>query len=115
MLECAIKDKLVGNVNIPYFGRQTKIKWWYGINLADHGKDRISRWFADNPTFCNKCTDQTQFLMAKSQNQARIAAASTPDEIFKIAEEIKKTMANMSQVDTDSDNQDKIEEKRRQL
>ena len=57
------------------------------------------------PTLC-KSTDQSQFLMAKSQNQARIAAASTPEKLRKIAQEMEKTMTNMSQKDSESDNQD---------
>ena len=105
MLEYAIKDKMVGNVNIPYFGRQTKVKWWSGVNIADHGKDRVNRWFSENPTLC-KSIDQSQFLMAKSQNQARIAAASTPEELRKIAQDIEKTMTNMSQKDSRSETQD---------
>ena len=42
--------------------------------------------------------------MAKSQNQARIAAASTPEELRKIAQEMEKTMTNMSPKDSESDN-----------
>ena len=44
--------------------------------------------------------------MAKSQNQARIAAVSTPEERRKIAQEMEKTMTNMSQKDSESDYQD---------
>ncbi|KAK2639973.1 hypothetical protein Ddye_027768 [Dipteronia dyeriana] len=96
MLEYLIKDKLVGNVNVPYSGRQVKIKWWSGMNLANHGKDRISKWFAENPTLCTKASDQSSFLMAKSQNQARIVVANSPDELMRIVEEMKNTMASMS-------------------
>ena len=66
MLKYVIKDKLIENVNIPYFGRQTKIKWWSGMNITDYGKDRVAKWFTDNPILCNKSSDQSQFLMAKS-------------------------------------------------
>ena len=105
MLEYLIKDKMVGNVNVPYFGCQTKVKWWSGMNITDHGKNRVNKWFSENHTLC-KSTDQSQFLMAKSQNQARIAAASTPEELRKIAQEMEKTMTNMSQKDSESDYQD---------
>ena len=44
--------------------------------------------------------------MAKSQNQTRIAAASTPEELRKIAQEMEKTMNSMSQKDSESDYQD---------
>jgi len=83
MLEYAIKDKMVGNVNVPYFGRQTKVKWWSGMNITDHGKNRVNRWFLENSTLC-KSTDQSQFLMAKSQNQAIIAAAGTLEELRRV-------------------------------
>ena len=106
MLEYVIKDKLIGNVNIPYFGHQTKIKWWSGMNIANHGKDKGAKWFTNNPTLCNKSSDQSKFLMAKSKNQAKIAAASTSEELMKIAEEMKKTMISMSQKDLKSENQD---------
>ena len=84
MLEYMIKGKLIRNVDIPYFGRQAKIKWWSGMNIADHVKDRVAKWFVENPTLYNRSIDQSQFLMAKSQNQARIDATSTLEELMKI-------------------------------
>ncbi|KAK2637912.1 hypothetical protein Ddye_025707 [Dipteronia dyeriana] len=104
LLEYSIQDRLIGNVNVPYFGRQVKIKWWSGMNLANLGKDKVSKWLSDNPTFCNKATDQSSFLMANSQNQARIAAASSPGELMNIAEEMKNTMTSMSQAGSDNSN-----------
>ncbi|KAK0577425.1 hypothetical protein LWI29_032865 [Acer saccharum] len=73
MLDYKIQEQLIGNVNVPYFGRQTKIKWWSGMNMANHGKNR---------------------------------AAKTPEELLAIADEMRKTMAAISQKDSDSDNQD---------
>ncbi|KAK2645041.1 hypothetical protein Ddye_020236 [Dipteronia dyeriana] len=103
MLEYSIQEKLIGNVNVPYFGRQIKIKWWSGMNLANLGTDKVSKWLADNLTFCiTKANDQSSFLMAKSQNQARISAASSLDELMKIAEEMKNTMASISQAGSDN-------------
>ena len=106
MLDYKIQERLIGNVNVPYFGRQTKIKWWSGMNMADHGKSRVAKWFNENPSLCNANTDQSQFLMAKSQNQAKIAAARTPEELLAIADEMRKTMSAMSQKDSDSDDCD---------
>ena len=106
MLDYKIQEILIGNVNVPYFGRQTKIKWWSGMNMADHGKNRVAKWFNENPSFCNSSKDQSQFLMAKSQNQARIAAAKTPEELLAIADEMRKTMTAISQKDSDSEDHD---------
>ena len=44
--------------------------------------------------------------MAKSQNQARIAATKTPEELLAIADEMRKTMAAISQKDSDSEDHD---------
>ncbi|KAK2638890.1 hypothetical protein Ddye_026685 [Dipteronia dyeriana] len=107
MLEYAIQDKTIGNVNVPYFGRQAKIKWWSGMNLANLTKDKISKWFSDNPSYYNQATDntdQSSFLMAKSQNQARIAVTASPEELMKIDEEMNNSMASMSQVGSDKSN-----------
>ncbi|KAK2653469.1 hypothetical protein Ddye_013325 [Dipteronia dyeriana] len=107
MLEYAIQDKTIGNVNVPYFGRQVKIKWYSGMNLANLTKDKISKWFTDNPSYYNQATDatdQSNFLKAKSQNQARIVAAASPEELMKIAEEMKNSMASMSQAGSDKSN-----------
>ncbi|KAK2650140.1 hypothetical protein Ddye_017629 [Dipteronia dyeriana] len=102
MLEYSIQEKLIDNVNVPYFGRQVKIKWWSDMNLANLGKEKVTKWLSDNPIFCVKETDQSSFLMAKSQNQAIIAAAPSPDELMKIAEEMRNTMANMSQAGSEN-------------
>ncbi|KAK3229837.1 hypothetical protein Dsin_001718 [Dipteronia sinensis] len=110
MLEYAISDKLVGNINIPYFGRQTKIKWWSGMNIADLGVQRVAAWFNENPTFCKTIIDQSPFLMAKSQSQAhlaavssRLATTSTPEELRIIAKDMEKAMNSISsQMDTGS-------------
>ena len=106
MLDYRIQEQLVGNVNILYFGRQTKIKWWSGMNINDHGKNRVAKWFTENPRPCNKDNEQSQLLMAKSQNQAKIAATKTTEELLKIADEMRKTMTSISQKDSDSKNLD---------
>ncbi|KAK3211456.1 hypothetical protein Dsin_016162 [Dipteronia sinensis] len=107
IFEYAIKDKLIGNINVPYFGRQTKIKWWSGINLADHGTHRVTSWFNENPILCQKLIDQSPFLMAKSQSMAKLAAASTPKEFLQIVEDMKKAMTTISQIGTDSSKDDR--------
>ena len=76
------------------------------MNMADHGKSRVAKWFNENPSLYNANTDQSQFLIAKSQNQANIAAARTPEELLAIADEMRKTMSAMSQKDSDSDSDD---------
>ncbi|KAK3225975.1 hypothetical protein Dsin_005837 [Dipteronia sinensis] len=108
MLEYAIIDKLVGNINVPYFGRQTKIIWWSGMNIADLGTQRVASWFNENPSLCKTLIDQSLFLMAKSQSRAQLAAASsrlatacTPDELRVIAKDMEKAMTTISsQMDT---------------
>ncbi|KAK3204832.1 hypothetical protein Dsin_018878, partial [Dipteronia sinensis] len=110
MLEYAIIDKLVGNINVPYFGRQTKIKWWSGMNIADLGTQRVASWFNENPFLCKTLIDQSPFLMAKSQSRAqlavassRLATASTSDELRAIAKDMEKAMTTISsQMDTGS-------------
>ena len=76
------------------------------MNIVGHGKNRVAKWFMENPSLCNKNNDQSQFLMAKSQNQAKIAAAKTPKELLAIIDEMRKRIANISQKDSDSENHD---------
>ncbi|KAK3221810.1 hypothetical protein Dsin_008835 [Dipteronia sinensis] len=110
MLGYAIIDKLVGNINVPYFGRQTKIKWWSGMNIADLGTQGVASWFNENPSLCKTLIDQSPFLMAKSQSCAQLAAASsrlatasTADELHAIIKDMEKAMTTISfQMDTGS-------------
>ncbi|KAK3222177.1 hypothetical protein Dsin_009202 [Dipteronia sinensis] len=114
MLEYAIMDKLIGNINVPYFGRQIKIKWWSGMNIADLGTQRVASWFNENPTLCKTLVDQSPFLMAKSQSRAQLAAAnsrlataSTPEELRLIAKDMNKAMSTISsQIETGSSGKD---------
>ncbi|KAK3229381.1 hypothetical protein Dsin_001262 [Dipteronia sinensis] len=103
MLEYAIMDKLIGNINVPYFGRQTKIKWWSGMNIADLGTQRVASRFNENPTLCKTLIDQSLFLMAKSQSRAQLAAASsrlatasTPNELRLISKDMNKAKSTIS-------------------
>ncbi|KAK3225373.1 hypothetical protein Dsin_005235 [Dipteronia sinensis] len=114
MLEYAIMDKLIGNINVPYFGRQTKIKWWSGMNIADLGTQRVASWVNENPTLYKTLIDQSPFLMAKSQSRAQLAAASsrlatasTPEELRLIAKDMNKAMSTISsQMETGSSGKD---------
>ena len=74
--------------------------------MVNHGKNRVAKWFNENPSLCNISIDQSQFLMAKSHNQARIPALKTPEELLAIADEIRKSIAAISQKDLDSEDHD---------
>ncbi|KAK3223932.1 hypothetical protein Dsin_010957 [Dipteronia sinensis] len=97
MLEYNIRDILVGNIQIPYFGRQIKIKWWSRMKLTNLGKDRILKWFSENPSFF-KNIDQLEFLLAKSQILDRVAAAKTPEELLKIMKECLTIMSKLRKI-----------------
>ena len=70
-------------------------------------KTELQNGLTKTPVSATKAsTDQSQFLMAKSQNQARIAAAKTPEELLAITNEMRKTMTVISQKDSDSEDHD---------
>ncbi|XP_020553334.1 uncharacterized protein LOC110012809 [Sesamum indicum] len=85
------------NTVIFSLGKKYCVKWWDKMNTKIFEQTTILEWFKQNPTMCETSkilgkeinSEQEQFLLRKNNLSARIAKATTTEEMQKILEEVQ--------------------------